>query len=107
MQRFVNSLVLALVIAGVAACGRGEAPPAAAVDQPGVIAVTGTVQFFSLESGFFAIRAEDGKTYDPINLPREYQKDGLRVRFKGKLRPDLAGVHMVGPLVEIVTIEQA
>jgi hypothetical protein len=75
------------------------------MDNPEVIVVTGTVQFISLEGGFFAIRGEDAKTYDPINLASEYQKDGLRVRFRGRLRSDLVGVHMIGPIVEILTIE--
>jgi hypothetical protein len=106
MRRVVSSLTVALIVAGIFACGGGEEKPAA-VGETAVIVVTGTVQFFALEGGFFAIRGDDGQTYDPINLPGEYQKDGLRVRFRGQLRPDLLGVHMIGPLVEIVTIEQA
>jgi hypothetical protein len=105
MQRFVSSrLLVALSVTPLFACGRGEAEPGV-VNPAATISITGTIQFFSLEGGFFAIRADDGKTYDPINLPAEYHKDGIRVRFKGRLRTDLVGVHMIGPIVEIVAIE--
>jgi len=105
MRRFVSSsLLIALSVTPGFACGRGKAEPGV-VSHTDTISVTGTIQFFSLEGGFFAIRGDDGKTYDPVNLPAQYRKDGIRVRFTGQLRPDLVGVHMVGPIVEIVTIE--
>ena len=32
----------------------------------GAIRVNGTVQYFNLEGGFWAVRGDDGVTYDPI-----------------------------------------
>ena len=64
---------------------------------------TGTVRWISLEGGFYAIRGDDGVTYDPINLPTEFRGDPIRVRFRAEVRP-LVGIHMVGPIVEIVEI---
>lgn len=64
---------------------------------------TGTVRWFSLEGGFFAIRGDDGETYDPINLPPDFRDDPIRVRFRAKLTGG-ASFHMVGPVVEIVEI---
>ena len=72
----------------------------------GVIQVSGTVEFISLEGGFYAIRAADGKTYDPINLPQEYHHHGMRVRVKARMRGDVASVHMAGPIIEILSIEK-
>lgn len=71
------------------------------------INVTGTVQHSNLEGGFWAIRGDDGKTYDPVGgLPSEFQKEGLRVRLEAKPRPDVASFHMVGAMVEIVKIQR-
>ena len=104
MREVIASVVLALAVVMVA-CGGGKGKPMGTAD-PDVIVLTGTIRFFALEGDFFAIRADDGKTYDPINLPPEYQKDGLRVRVRARLRADLLGVRMVGPLVEILAIEK-
>lgn len=67
---------------------------------------TGTISYYTLEGGFWAIRGDDNVTYDPINLDRSYWTQGLRVRFQAKLRGDLANIHMVGPIVEIVSISR-
>jgi hypothetical protein len=69
-----------------------------------IVRGTGTVSHFSIEGGFFAIRGDDGVVYDPIDLAAEFQRDGVRVRFEARLRKDLIGVHMVGPIVEITSI---
>jgi hypothetical protein len=37
-------------------------------------------------------------------LPSDFQRDGLRVRLEAKMRPDAVSVHMVGPIVEIISI---
>ena len=70
------------------------------------VKVTGTVVFLSFEGGFYGIKGDDGKNYDPTNLPREFQKDGTRVRFEAKELPDRASVHMWGSIVELVTIQK-
>jgi len=74
----------------------------------GAINVTGTVTHFDLEGGFWAIKGDDGKTYDPVGsgLPTEFQKEGLRVRVEAVPRPDMVSVHMTGTLVEIKKIER-
>jgi hypothetical protein len=68
------------------------------------ITVTGTIRHFELEGGFFAIQGDDGVTYDPVNLPPRFRVDGLRVRVVAIVRRDLAGIHMVGPIIEIQSI---
>jgi len=66
----------------------------------------GTVVYLDLEGGFYGIVADNGKRYDPINLPKEFQQDGLRVSFEAKIRDDLASFHMWGQLVEIIKINR-
>ena len=72
---------------------------------PRIVRDTGTVHYETLEGGFYAIRADGGVLYDPINLPEYAKIEGQRVRFTGRTRPDLASVHMVGPLLEIHSLE--
>jgi hypothetical protein len=92
---------IALIVATVA-CGSPTAPEVSA----GAIRVNGTVQYFTLEGGFWAIRGDDGMTYDPMNgLAPAFQRENLRVVMVAKLRNDMGGIHMVGPIVEILSIQ--
>jgi hypothetical protein len=70
-----------------------------------VRAITGTISFIDLEGGFYAIRGDDGVTYDPLNLPSEFRQHALRLSATLRLRHDLTSVHMVGPLVEVLSIQ--
>lgn len=86
------------------------APPAGGriVVKGDEISGTGTVRFFAIEGGFFAIVGDDGKTYDPYGaIPSALARDGLRVRFAARIRHDMAGIHMVGSIIELITIERA
>ena len=94
-------LVMGAVL--IAAC----ASPTAPVLPPGAMQVVGTVQFFNLEGGFWAVRGDDGITYDPIGgLSPQFQQENLRVKMVARVRPDMAGIHMVGPLVEVLSIDR-
>lgn len=95
---------LVALLAGVLLLTAAACPPTGS-DVPGrvvrdgdVVRGTGTVEWFSLEGGFFAIRGDDDRAYEPINLPAELREDGLRVRN------DLGSYRMVGPVVEIQEI---
>lgn len=80
--------------------------PACANDSGDTFVSTGTVVFLSFEGGFYGIRGDDGKNYDPMNLAAEFRKDGLRIRFEAKELPDRASVHMWGTIIEIKHIEK-
>jgi len=67
---------------------------------------TGIIKFNSIEGGFYGIVGDNGENYDPINLGKEFQVDGLRVRFEAKKRDDLTSFHMWGTLIEIINIER-
>jgi hypothetical protein len=82
----------------------GLPPDSAAADS--VVTIAGVIRHFDLEGGFFAIRGDDGVTYDPSNLSEDFRRDGLRVRARVRLRPDMGGIHMVGPIVDIIEIER-
>ena len=89
-----------------ALCASGCGAPTAPSVSGGAIRVTGTAHFFTLEGGFWAIRGDDGVTYDPKDgLPPAFQREGMRVSAVVKTRSDLGGIHMVGPIVEIIDIK--
>jgi hypothetical protein len=98
---------------GVAACAKGGAghdeagwvTPSPAAEEVGAeVRITGVVSHVELEGGFYAIRGDDGLTYDPTNLPPAFQRDGLRVEAEARRRDDVMGVHQVGPIVQLVRI---
>ena len=66
----------------------------------------GTVKFIDLEGGFYGIVGDDGKKYDPLNLSKDFQQDGLRIRFEAKPRSDVVGIHQWGAIVEITRVEK-
>ncbi|MFX1327632.1 MAG: hypothetical protein ACFE91_05740 [Promethearchaeota archaeon] len=71
-----------------------------------IISGTGEIVFLSFEGGFYGIISNDGKHYDPINLPDEFKIDGLRISFTAKIRPDLVSLHMWGTIVELLSIKR-
>lgn len=101
-------LLVALLL--LAACAPTRAEPGNAAKSPGtpqeLREVDATVRYIPLEGGFFGLIGSDGSQYDPTNLSKEFQQDGLEVRTT--LRP-LRGVvsfRMWGTIVEIVTMEK-
>lgn len=71
-----------------------------------IVKGVGTIKYLDLEGGFYGIIADNGEYYDPINLPSRFEKDGLRVWFKGKIRGDLGSFHMWGTIIELIAIEE-
>jgi len=67
----------------------------------------GTVRYIPIEGGFYGIVCDDGKNYDPTNLPPEFQQDNLKVGFTGKILKDRVGFHMWGEIIEIKDISRS
>ena len=73
----------------------------------GTVTIVGTVQWYSFEGGFWAIRGPDDTTYDPSSsLDVRWQKPDLPVRATVRVRNDLASTRGVVPIVDILQIEQ-
>jgi len=70
------------------------------------VKLTGTVVYLTIEGSFYGIRGDDGKNYDPVNLPEEFRSDGLRVRFEARELKGQGSVHMWGVLIEIISIQK-
>jgi len=75
------------------------------IGRGGIIKGVGTIIFLDLEGGFYGIITHDNH-YVPINLPPEFEMDGLRVKFEAKIRKDLVSIHMWGILIELTYIDK-
>lgn len=78
--------------------------------QKSIIEGTGTIKYIDLEGGFYGIISDTSffgfNSFDPINLPLEFQEDGLRVKFKARILWNQVSIHMWGLIVKIIEIEQ-
>ena len=72
--------------------------------SPETFPITGTVTYVAIEGGFFAITGDDGKTYDPLNLPDSLKIDGLKIQCTAREKEDVVGFHMYGIMIEILDI---
>ncbi|OQX55879.1 MAG: hypothetical protein B5M53_03620 [Candidatus Cloacimonas sp. 4484_209] len=69
-----------------------------------VFSANGTIEYISLEGGFYGIVTDEGEKYLPLNLPEEFKKDGLRVWFKAKPKKVTTN-QMWGKPIEILEIK--
>jgi hypothetical protein len=100
-----------ILLLSIAACRSGaplsSSNPVSSTLPGDGVRVTGVVHHFNLEGSFWAVRGDDGKTYDPKDgLPAAFQVENLRVTMVVRIRTDLGGIHMVGPIVEILSIDR-
>ena len=99
-MRLIQTALLAAALMG--ACSSPTAPGLPA----GAVQISGTVRYVALEGGFWAVRGDDGVTYEPLNgLAAAYQRENLRVTLVGKVRSDVGGIHMAGPIIEVLSIQ--
>ena len=97
MNRIILSAFALIVLVLLQSC---------TVENEDAVKETGTIVFLSFEGGFYGINGDDGRHYDPTNLPKEFQEEGMRVRFAAKELPGRASVHQWGTIVELVIIQK-
>ena len=107
-MRLAILLAFLPLLACAAAKPSGWVTPTPLAEEVGPrITIVGEVYRSELEGGFWAIRGDDGVTYDPTNLPEEFRKEGLRVEAEARRRDDIVSFHMAGPIVQLVRIRVA
>lgn len=105
MRKVLQSLPWMLLLAACARASNDWVSPSTSAEPGGTpVHIVGTVRHREVEGGFFAIQGDDGVTYDPTNLPADFRKDGLKVEADARRQDDMAGIHMAGPIVQIVRI---
>jgi hypothetical protein len=116
----MRRLALGAFLLSLCACGRlaqygdprlrpqAETPPDATTQAGEFREVTGkgTVRRVEEDGGFWGVRADDGRSYRLATLPPVFQKEGTRVRFRGRLRgpEDPAPWRMVLELIDLAGV---
>lgn len=70
------------------------------------IEMTGEIGYIVTEGGLYGIIGDDGKKYQPINLPPKLRKNGLPVKFTAEIRDDSFSSVMWGTTIKIQTIKK-
>lgn len=106
MKKIVSVVFALLCAVSLSACMTPSKHNSEAVEQadPVQLFLTGTIEYKDLEGGFYAIKGDDGKNYVPVNLSKDYQKDGLTVRVKAVYEKEMMGIQMYGQMITIESI---
>jgi len=64
--------------------------------------ITGTVHYINEEGGFWGIVGDDGKRYEPMRLPSELKRPGLKTEFTLIFLKDHISIRAWGIPVEIL-----
>ena len=59
----------------------------------------GTIQFNDFEGGFYGFVSDDDEKYVPINLPEEFEKEGIRIKYTLKILEDQPSIYQWGVMV--------
>ena len=65
---------------------------------------TGRVRFMTIEGGFYALYADDGRVFTPSNLAKKYQQDGLLVEVTGQILTDMMSYQQHGKMLQVTSI---
>jgi hypothetical protein len=70
-----------------------------------IIEFRGTVKYISIEGGFYAIYADDGRKFMPRKLGELHRRHGLVVKVSGKILKDVLTTQQHGQVLDIRSIE--
>ena len=106
----IHGTILLLLVVGLSGCVDDDIENSddeiQNIDFEGNIGTgKGEIQYINLEGGFYGIISGD-RHYDPINLPLDFEEDGLQVEFKLKILENATSSHMWGTIVEILEIKK-
>ena len=71
--------------------------------EEGYVEFVGKVVYVAFEGGFYGLQHGD-KKYDPLQLPKEFRQDGMKVRVRARLRDWVSGRNW-GRMVHVLAIE--
>ena len=103
-QRMLLFLLVGVVV--MVGCMKESVPDGGMASGGATFEISGVVTHVALEGGFFAVVGEGGETFDPVNLPEGFQREGLAVQVTARKLEGAMGIHMHGVLIEIVEIQK-
>ncbi|MBN2684203.1 MAG: hypothetical protein JXR40_02890 [Pontiellaceae bacterium] len=122
MKQIIQNVVTLSIITVICSCNHSTTPANSEVSpaeeqqasspaekpvvDPDILEITGTIAHVGLEGGFYAIHADDGAKYDPLNLPDAFKKPGLKIKAKARLEKDVMSFHMYGEIINIEEISE-
>jgi hypothetical protein len=68
---------------------------------------SGRIRYIDLEGGFYGIITNDARDLSPLDLPEQYARDGLEVRFIVTGATGVSTIAMWGQPVHVVAMESA
>jgi hypothetical protein len=108
----MKAIIASVLVLGMSACSTAYEPPVISKQQSmsrskasnAELEFRGTVQFVTLEGGFYAIYADDGRKFMPQKLSEAHEKHGLVVQVKGKIIKDVITFAQHGQVLKIISI---
>ncbi|MBE9042011.1 hypothetical protein IQ235_14610 [Oscillatoriales cyanobacterium LEGE 11467] len=68
--------------------------------------VKGTIERVEIGTGTWALKAEDGTTYElDVSAPDELLKPSLKVKVEGRVLEDVMTLAAIGPVLEVKSFE--
>lgn len=110
----MKSVIYISIFSLLSACSQSTplaAPPELAKEQVKEssmneqVEFTGSVRFITLEGGFYALYADDGRVFTPTNLAKKYQQDGLLVSVKGQILTDMMSFQQHGKMLQVKSVK--
>lgn len=101
MIKTIAILLIAAAIFTPVAIAQENSQTAAESD---IITITGTVQRYTFEGGFYGIEGDDGTVYKPTELDQGYQVEGMRVKIVARKIQGKLLTHGWGTPIEILSI---
>ena len=83
-----------------------DGPAATQNMQPGPVFFIGTVHLVPDNGGVWVVRTAGGKQYQPIQLPMDFQVDGLAVEVQALKNDDEMTNDALGQAIDIVEIRR-
>jgi len=69
------------------------------------LTVTGTIEKINMGPGTWALKSDEGKTYEIYQPPSELLQAGQKVKVNGQVRDDVMTMAMIGPVLEVKSFE--
>jgi hypothetical protein len=100
------ALCLGLALAGPACAAAPDAEALEPIERPVERAeLVGTVVFLAVEGGCWGVRTDAGNTIEPMGLPPQYRKDGLRVRLVVRYPRGMTSTCQIGRIAHVELVE--
>lgn len=107
MKDILSLLAVGILLWGCSLVGESSSQSPEKIvlgDTTATEVIIGEVRYLELEGGFWAI-VDDTTTYEPRNLPESFARKDLEVRVRAVFPDNQGSFRMVGPVIEIRSIE--